>query len=156
MVLQKNQNPDPGATLPRNQRAKKNLFRGHFETYLKTHFVASWSFWLNWVETELRGKELCPYSARCKAPRVYRCIPHRGERKKRCAKMGAGCENDLQKYFFYAWFLGWVAPDSGFGFFVDQHRDGCHKPGFVTRMHMLLSSWTYLHRAQPMLCLGQA
>ena len=55
-------------------KGKKNIFKAHFETYSKTHFVASSSF-------------------------------------------GYRCQNDLQKHFFNPWFLGWVAPDSGFGFF---------------------------------------
>ena len=63
---------------PTQKPRVKNIFRAPFETYPKTHFVASWSFW-------------------------YRC------------------QNDLQKYFFYPWFLGWVAPDSGFGFFCARH-----------------------------------
>ena len=39
-ATQKNQNQDSGATQARNQ-GKKNIFRAHFATYSKTHFVAS-------------------------------------------------------------------------------------------------------------------
>ena len=37
---QKNQNPDSGTTNPET-KGKKIIFRSHFETSLKTHFVAS-------------------------------------------------------------------------------------------------------------------